>query len=101
VTTHNAVAIYIPSSALGLEQPSNAMDARSPELEKVADVTPASMVIVEPLQPPEVHVSTLTEVEPELANIEQVHDNRIGIATLMCTSPEFFVACMIPYRVTM
>jgi hypothetical protein len=45
-----------PSSALGLEQPGNATDALAPKPEKVVDVTPRTLKVVEPLVKHEIHV---------------------------------------------
>jgi hypothetical protein len=46
-----------------LEQPSNATDALAPELEKVVDVTPTTIEVVEPLVQPEIHVPSSTGSE--------------------------------------
>jgi hypothetical protein len=72
-----------------LEQPGDATDAQAPEPEKVVDVTPATMKVVEPSQWPDAHVSSPTEAEgaseedvpiaePEPANAEQPQGNPIG-----------------------
>jgi hypothetical protein len=65
------------------------MDARAPEQEKVVDVMPSTMKVVEPLVQPEIHVpsSTRTEdasvrdvpaAEAEPKNVEQVLENPVG-----------------------
>jgi hypothetical protein len=65
------------------------MDAGALELEKVVDVTPAAMEVVELSQHPDAHVPSPIEAEgtsegdvpiaePELANVEQPQENPIG-----------------------
>jgi hypothetical protein len=88
-TTCKVVLVSRPFSALGLEQPGNATDAPAPEPEKVVDVTPTTMKVVEPLVQPEIHVRSPTraedagvrdvsvaETKPE--NAEQVLENPVG-----------------------
>jgi hypothetical protein len=78
-----------PSSALGLKQPGNATDAPAPEPEKVVEVTPTTMKVVELLVQPEIHVPSPTGAkdadvrdmlvaEAELKNAEQVLENPVG-----------------------
>jgi hypothetical protein len=89
IPTHNVLFVCRLPSALGLEQPGDATDARAPEPEKVVDVTPVAMEVVEPSQQADAHVPSPIEAEvagegdvpiakPEPVNVEQPQENPIG-----------------------